>query len=487
MKHKILSLLVLLLTAATGAWAQADVTWTFAQVHDVVGDEITADETYTSDGISMKFVKNDDMHSCTFTASTISISGGGGCLQFTAPDGKQFSKIVLNSSATGNDQSFCSWNPGYVDGVYSTTWEGDEPAAVVTTSPVGSGWDFYLYSPTTFEFYFAGSGVEVTFNEANTEATFAMPAFDATATYELVRDMEVKVSAKVGDGTDGVGIRIQKVDNEFRPVDPMQLIPIVSDILDAQNPKVMELGKQYNMKGMQVQDASDPTVWTDTEEFGVGIYRIVIEGIGDYDGIIYTNEFQLYEQMNITFSKGYSTHYYANPLKLAEANDGLKIYAVTAVSTEKVTLTEIESKAIPTKTPFIAYNSTAEALTVAFNLQSGDAVSTATQFKGSATEKTMDAQSGCYVLRNGDSTPTFRLVEGRGTLPAHRCWIELGSNASTRSLGFDFGDGTTGIKTIGQSDDIQSDDYYDLQGRKREGTPQRKGTYIHNGKTIIIK
>ena len=55
MKHKILSLLVLLLTAATGAWAQADVTWTFAQVHDVVGDEITADETYTSDGISMKW------------------------------------------------------------------------------------------------------------------------------------------------------------------------------------------------------------------------------------------------------------------------------------------------------------------------------------------------------------------------------------------------------------------------------------------------
>jgi hypothetical protein len=172
---------------------------------------------------------------------------------------------------------------------------------------------------------------------------------------------------------------------------------------------------------------------------------------------------------------------------LDEKQDGLKFYAVTAVTDEKVTLTEIEAKGIPAETPFIAYNAGAEAVTAKMGLLKADDVTSAEEFKGTAEDKTMAAQSGCYVLRNGDTTPTFRLVEGAGTLPAHRCWIELGSNASTRSLGFDFGDGTTGIKTIGQSDDIQSDDYYDLQGRKREGTPQRKGTYIHNGKTIIIK
>jgi hypothetical protein len=282
MKHKILSLLVLLLTAATGAWAQADVTWTFAQVHDVVGDEITADETYTSDGISMKFVKNDDMHSCTFTASTISISGGGGCLQFTAPDGKQFSKIVLNSSATGNDQSFCSWNPGYVDGVYSTTWEGDEPAAVVTTSPVGSGWDFYLYSPTTFEFYFAGSGVEVTFNEANTEATFAMPAFDATATYELVRDMGYGIIALVNNGDEYFQV-LKGDDEKYHLVNTSTLTYTVKDVSDPNNPKDLTENQDFKKVGLQIL-AADGETWndvTDESDLVPGTYRMVFEGIGD--------------------------------------------------------------------------------------------------------------------------------------------------------------------------------------------------------------
>ena len=180
MRNKILMTLALLLMAVTGTWAQ-DVSWTFAQVHDVVGDEITAGETYTSDGISMTFVKNDDYHSCSFTSGSISITGGGGCLQFTAPEGKQFSKIVINSSATGNNQSFCSWNPGYVDGVYSTTWVGDEPASVVTTSPVGSGWDFFVYNPTGFEFYFANA-LTVEWDAATKTGTFEMPAFDVELT-----------------------------------------------------------------------------------------------------------------------------------------------------------------------------------------------------------------------------------------------------------------------------------------------------------------
>jgi len=118
-----------------------------------------------------------------------------------------------------------------------------------------------------------------------------------------------------------------------------------------------------------------------------------------------------------------------------------------------------------------------------------DAVTNAAQFKGSAEDKTMEAKSGCYVLRNGDSTPTFRLVEGAGTLPAHRCWIDLGTAAAgTRSLGFDFNDGTTGMSEELRVKSEESDgDWYDLQGRKHQGTPQRKGAYIHNGKTIIIK
>ena len=48
--------------------------------------------------------------------------------------------------------------------------------------------------------------IKVTTNAAEgettfTEASFNMPAFDATAEYELVRDMSVQMTAKMGDGT----------------------------------------------------------------------------------------------------------------------------------------------------------------------------------------------------------------------------------------------------------------------------------------------
>lgn len=56
------------------------------------------------------------------------------------------------------------------------------------------------------------------------------------------------------------------------------------------------------------------------------------------------------------------------------------------------------------------------------------------------------------------------------------------TNASTRTIGIGNGE-TTGIKNI---HNVQSESYYDLQGR-RIAQPTRKGIYIRNGKKIIIK
>jgi len=49
------------------------------------------------------------------------------------------------------------------------------------------------------------------------------------------------------------------------------------------------------------------------------------------------------------------------------------------------------------------------------------------------------------------------------------------------------GDELTGIDRIDNSQltiDNYSGAWYDLQGRKLEGEPKRKGVYIHNGKKI---
>ena len=65
-----------------------------------------------------------------------------------------------------------------------------------------------------------------------------------------------------------------------------------------------------------------------------------------------------------------------------------------------------------------------------------------------------------------------------------------GTRSMTRGI-INYGDGTTDIISIrdGITEKVSSarDGWYDLQGRRLNSTPQRKGIYIHNGKKTVIK
>ena len=372
-----------------------------------------------------------------------------------------------------------------VGGTAATVTEGKLEGVKMGSEVKVTAKEGYKFKSVTVKKTGAEETVTVTINDAKTEASFDMPTNDVTVTYELIRDMTVAVSAKVGDGTDGCRFSIYKKEGgTYDLVDDAADYPVIMDNIDAKNPAEVA-AKDYELQLQKLGD--DGKTWTNTADYSPGTFRLMVTGKEGYDGTIYTNTYVLYEQTSITFAKGYSTHYYTESLVLDEKQDGLKFYAVTAVTDEKVTLTEIEAKAIPAETPFIAYNAGAEAVTAKMGLLKADDVTSAEEFKGTAEDKTMAAQSGCYVLRNGDTTPTFRLVEGAGTLPAHRCWIELGTAAGTRSLAFDFGDATGMSEALRVKSEESAGDWYDLQGRKLQGAPLRKGAYIHNGKTIIIK
>ena len=372
-----------------------------------------------------------------------------------------------------------------VGGTAATVTEGKLEGVKMGSEVKVTAKEGYKIKSVTVKKTGAEETVTVTINDAKTEASFDMPTNDVTVTYELIRDMTVAVSAKVGDGTDGYRFSIYKKESgKYDLVDDAADYPVIMDNIDTKNPAEVA-AKDYELQLQKLGD--DGKTWTNTADYSPGTFRLMVTGKEGYDGTIYTNTYVLYEQTSITFAKGYSTHYYTESLVLDEKQDGLKFYAVTAVTDEKVTLTEIEAKAIPAETPFIAYNAGAEAVTAKMGLLKADDVTSAEEFKGTAEDKTMAAQSGCYVLRNGDTTPTFRLVEGAGTLPAHRCWIELGTAAGTRSLGFDFGDATGMSEALRVKSEESAGDWYDLQGRKLQGAPLRKGAYIHNGKTIIIK
>ena len=171
--------LALLLMAVTGTWAQ-DVTWNVSDISTAVGGNMGENNPYTSDGITMKYVKITG-GSCTI-GQNIEIWGGNGVLEFTAPEGMKFTKIVINGSGS---QSFGYWNKvkygdGYADGVYSLTWEG-EPAEVVTTSSTTGSWDLSVYNASTIEFTFE-STLDLTWDAKTKTGTFNMPAFDVELT-----------------------------------------------------------------------------------------------------------------------------------------------------------------------------------------------------------------------------------------------------------------------------------------------------------------
>ena len=64
--------------------------------------------------------------------------------------------------------------------------------------------------------------------------------------------------------------------------------------------------------------------------------------------------------------------------------------------------------------------------------------------------------------------------------------IKMGDpQATVRSIEFDLGDGTTGLNPVVTLN--QDGSYYDLQGRRQQGKPARKGIYINKGHKIIVK
>ena len=344
---------------------------------------------------------------------------------------------------------------------------------------------------------------DVTINDAKTEASFTMPESDVTLEYLLVRNLASNMTANVIIGEETLTangrLRLTKSGDNYVPA-----VALSISLTDASQQKTLTaqeliaagLSPQFYLKGEEgwvalgTDDIDAQTQLPKTYKPGQ-VYCLELyapdtnEKYGNRTAKSF--EFELYEPITVTFAKGYTTNYYAEGMKPLAEQTGLKFYAVSAVSETAVTLNEITDLAVPAGTPFIAYNSNAEAMEVVMDLPSGiSPVTTASEFKGTAEAKEMSAQANCYVLRNGDATPTFRLVEGAGVIPAHRCWIQFSTAAAARSLGFDFGNGTTSIRDM-RSEELKDDKWFDLQGRQSQTKAGRKGVYIQNGQKVIIK
>ncbi len=307
--------------------------------------------------------------------------------------------------------------------------------------------------------------------------SFDMPASDVTIDYELVRDMTIAVSAEMPSR-----VRIQKDNNVFVAVTASEMLPTVTDGIDEQNPATMTSATDYTL---QLQKEGENNSWTDVTELSVGTFRYAVTGVGLYDGVMYTNTFELFQGYEIDVPAGEYVTYYKDE-NLYEEDPDVKLYTISSVSTTAATLSS-EIAIAPASTPILVYNGGQEAKTVLLipTVDAADNVQAATAFKGTLTETTIPASTSTmsnYAL-NGKQ---FVWVKEALPVAANKCWLEIPNSANAApAMTIVFGE-ATGIGVI-DNGQRTSGDWYDLNGRKLEGRPTKKGVYINNGRKVVIK
>ena len=333
----------------------------------------------------------------------------------------------------------------------------------------------------------------VVLNDTKTEASFDMPTYDLTVDYELVRDMSVSVDAEILNR-----IRIQLVENKYVPVTPTEIIPAVTDNLDTKNPVTMTAATDYSLTLQKKGEGETPT-WTDVnveqDGLSVGIFRYQVTGTGLYDGIAYTNEFQLFEGYEVVIPAGeYATYYKDEALRVED--ETIEIYTITAVEDSKAVLSE-KLDASKANMPILVKNTSNEQKTVLLIPCNEPelAITVADEFVGTLENTTFsedDMKAADYYVCNGKE---FIKVRGAGTLAANMAYLKFVTVQQQLNapqyinivMGGDLGEGTTGIDaSLVNSEEVNSV-WYDLNGRRLQGKPSQKGIYIKNGRKVVIK
>ena len=434
--------LALLITAVTGAWAdEATITLKCG----------TTEKTY--ENVTLPWSTTADILKEVITDYNRGVTGIGA---ITGGDGK----VVKN----GEEQ-------------FQVTGTFSGEATVTVTYNTGSSATITVTAPRPL----------MTLNEAKTVATMeSMPAYDATVEYELVRDMAVDVNATIADR-----IRIKKDGTTYVAVTATELVPVITDALDEQNPVTMVLYDETDKTGdytikLQKKVEGETPSWADATALSVGTFRYVITGANLYDGEITTAEFQLFEGYPLEIAKGeYATFYGAEAVVAdAETSSDAVLYTISSVSGDKAVLSDPINVA-PKETPLLVYNKGDQDKTFLLipTTDPNLALTVAPEFTGTLTGTTIaasDANTTNYAF-NGKQ---FVYVKNAIDIGANKAWLAI-SATNAPVINLVFGDATKIENT--NVPNLTNGDWYDLNGRKLQKMPTKKGVYIMNGKKVVVK
>jgi hypothetical protein len=197
-----------------------------------------------------------------------------------------------------------------------------------------------------------------------------------------------------------------------------------------------------------------------------------------YQLVIGAGEFAtFYEDWNVKFDE--------------DTPEGVNFYTIASVSGETAVLSTALEGVVAGQTPLLVYNGTETVLqvTIVPTTETAEATpSFAEQFRGTATEKEFTAAdmetADFYALSGGK---IFVQVEGEGTLAANQCWLQFNHELTSgaRSINIVF-DETTKITNTNITN-LTNGNWYDLNGRKLDKMPTKKGVYLFNGRKVVVK
>ena len=460
--------LVLLMTAASGAWATSDISrallsvpnsWEKDQAVFLTAEELPGFKAVTEEEAANWVPTDEDIENGAF--------------------------LIYGFDAEGNMLSYAT--------ILGAPAVKNEPGKM----PHNNMYALSHGSMLQVRFYYTS---DVTLVGDKTEATFTMPAADATVEYELVRDMSVQMTTTVGDGAEGADyrIRLKKKDDKWEPAD-LTVAQVMGKfkVHDALENKDLtyysETGPvDCTVKIYAIDDnnqlAAQPTDYADLEP-GRYVAIAVAEDGSNYIGeTAQSNVLVLFQGYEVTVpSKEFVTYYkdeplYADPQTSADA----QLYTISSVSGDKAVLSDAITTA-PSNTPLLIYNAgntDQTFLLIPAAAEPNLALTVAPEFIGT-TEATTIAASTDTQTNYACNGKAFVYVKGAISADANKAWLEIPASANgARQLKIVFADATTSIHNAQFT--IDNGDWFDLNGRKI-AKPTKKGVYIMNGRKVVVK
>jgi len=527
--------LALLITAATGAWADSFSTEAYTADATLSAVSVTGDQTLTiNEGVTVTVNNGLTINS----GATLTVTGGGTLAvngtdgangqdgsvntdpetgeevgrEDPTPGGDGDSGIVIdnggkliisnatiiavggkggrggnngdnNYAASGNDASGFASFPAI---------EG----ATLSYSTNGTDYTKYESGNTTLYRYMKVEppiGPAVTITDDKDEASFQMPQYDVTATYTIKRDMTVDMDVTVKDANDNSRFRVQNQGNSFVPVgltneQVMALFKVHDDI----ESKDLTAITDYTVQIFAADEDGNATGTAMTfSNFTYAPGKYVVKAVAaegsNYSGeTALSNVFTLFQGYEVVVpAKEFITYY--KDEKLYVEDEDAKLYTITAVNGDKATATELTVAAA--STPLLVKNNAETEKTILLipTTNEADNVTAATEFKGTLDAAQIAASTSTqnnYAF-NGKE---FVWVKNAIAIAANKAWLEVNTPSNARSVSIVFGD-TTGINEAlrVKSEESADGDWYDLDGRKLQAAPKRKGVYIHNGRKEVVK